>query len=55
MSSSAPHTLVRALLLPALLLAATPLVAQQTGEILGTVKPPKTTKYRLEPTLQSSI
>ena len=36
--SSAPNRLLRALLLPALLLAATPLVAQQTGEILGTVK-----------------
>ncbi len=36
--SSAPNRLLRVLLLPALLLAATPLVAQQTGEIVGTVK-----------------
>ncbi len=36
--SSAPNRFLRALLLPALLLAATPLVAQQTGEIHGTVK-----------------
>ena len=35
--SSAPNRLLRALFLPVLLLAAAPLVAQQTGEILGTV------------------
>ncbi len=35
--SSAPNRFLRALLLPVLLLATTPLVAQQTGEIHGTV------------------
>lgn len=35
--SSAPNRLLRALFLPVLLLATTPLVAQQTGEIHGTV------------------